>query len=102
MKNKEVLDAINKFQHMLETYPDSKNSVQDFRNFMRYFLRLKPADQPLPTLEIMSILKQNKPTVFQTLKQQGKTDNVLGLLTETSITPETAESRLKEYADSIS
>ncbi|RSL30193.1 hypothetical protein D7Z54_27260 [Salibacterium salarium] len=101
MQNKDLQQAIEKFQTMLDTYPDSKQSVHEFRNFLRHFLRLKATDQPLPTVEIMSILKVQKPNVFQFLKQQGKTDTVLGMLTETSVSLEVAEARLDEYVQSL-
>ncbi|MDQ0298909.1 hypothetical protein J2S78_001329 [Salibacterium salarium] len=100
MQNRELEQAIAKFQTMLDTYPDTKQSVHEFRNFLRYFLRLKSSDQPLPTVEMISILKVQKPNVFHFLKQQGKTDMVLGMLTETSVSAKIAEERLEKYLQS--
>ncbi|MFB4164947.1 hypothetical protein ACE1TI_14225 [Alteribacillus sp. JSM 102045] len=102
MQNEELTQAIEKFLHMIETYPDEKHSVQPFKNFLRYFLRIETKDEPLPTLEIMSVLKSAKPTIFYYLREQGNTDMMLSVLTNAPISVEVAKKRLNQYISSDS
>lgn len=97
MNNDELTQAIKKFQEMIDTYPDDKHSVHEFKMFLRYFLRIETKDNPLPALEIMSMLKSTKPKVFYYLRQQGKTDVMLEVLTNAPISLEIAKSKLQQY-----
>jgi hypothetical protein len=97
--NKEIQQiraCINKFYRLLNQYPDDPKSTFIYTNFLRQFLRLKPKEATLPTIEIISLLKHEKPIVFYLIKQQGKYDDTLELLTNIYIDPEKAKKNLHQ------
>jgi hypothetical protein len=93
--NQELKNSIRKFNCLLEGQPDDSNSVFEFISFLRYFLRIKAKD-PIPTIEVMTLIKEYKPTVFNTLKQMSKKNDRLLFLTELSMGVNIAEERLNK------
>jgi hypothetical protein len=92
----QIRDYIKKFYCLLNQYPDDPKSTFIYTNFLRQFLRLKPKEATLPTIEIISLLKHEKPIVFYLIKQQGKYDDTLELLTNIYIDPEKAKKNLHQ------
>ncbi|WP_157800975.1 hypothetical protein [Bacillus solitudinis] len=68
--NKELSEALKKFEIVLHNTPDEPNSVYIFNNFIRYFIRVKPGRFTLPASEIMAIIQHEKPLVFSLLRKQ--------------------------------
>lgn len=95
VENEELKIQIKKFYILLQKYPDIPESAYDFVSFFRYFLRLK-SQEPLPTIEIMTVLKKNKPIVFFILRQMAKKNDTLGFLTGLSMEFEEAEQKLQK------
>lgn len=94
MQDEELKMNIKKFYNLMESYPDTPDSAFDFVVFLRSFLRTK-SQLPLPTTEIMTVLKVNKPAVFFSLRGMGKQNDMLGFLTALSTDFEAAEQKLK-------
>ncbi|MFB5664369.1 hypothetical protein [Alteribacillus sp. HJP-4] len=99
IKNRDVVKAIDKFYTMLDFYTDNTYAVPKFKNFFRFFLRLEGDSRPLPSLELMAVLKEKKPTVFYYLKKDGANDKVIGILTDSPMSYEIAEKRINHYID---
>jgi len=64
----ELRKIICQFFRMLEQYPDDYNSTYDFIAFLRTLLRIQ-TNEELPTIEIMTLIKHEKPIVFSNLKK---------------------------------
>lgn len=79
-RNKELIDSLIKFQQLLNTHPDTVDSIPVFTNYIRSFLRIKPMGRTLPTIEIMTLLKKEKPQMFYLLKRHSK-DDIMTMLT---------------------
>jgi hypothetical protein len=90
--------TIRKFYNLLKKYPDHTDSAYDFVIFLRSFLRLK-TQEPLPTIEIMTVLEKNKPIVFYILRQMAKKNKTLGFLTELSMEYKVAEQTLQKLME---
>ncbi|WP_096198917.1 hypothetical protein [Bacillus sp. FJAT-45350] len=89
-----LLDAIKEFEKLMQTQPDTKDSLPVFLKFIRNFLRAKHPTLSLPTIEVMSIIKKTKPNVFYYLRRQGERDHTLAMLTHITIDVEQAEERI--------
>ena len=98
MQDKELKVNIEKFYKLMEIHPDTPNSAFDFVVFLRSFLRTK-SQLPLPTTEIMTVLKVNKPAVFFSLRGMAKQNDMLGFLTALSTDFEEAEQKLKNLLE---
>lgn len=89
-----LADALYEFEALLKKHRDVPESLPVFTQFIRYFLRTKTADEPLPSVELMTILKYEKPNVFYLIRKQSKHNMVMNLLTNVEMDLEEAESRL--------
>ncbi len=94
-KDSDLKAALIKFEQLIETSPDEKSSLASFANFLRGFLRIRNAKHSLPSAEIMTIIKNKKPTVFYFLKKQASQNPSLQLLTELEIDFNKAVERLE-------
>lgn len=66
--------AIRDFFNILSKYDDQPKHLSVYRNFIRQFIRVKTQqDELLPVVEVMSILKAERPNLFYLLKKD-KTD----------------------------
>lgn len=90
----ELRKIICQFFRMLEQYPDNHNFTYDFIAFLRTFLRIQ-TNEELPTTEIMTLIKHEKPVVFSNLKKMSAYNTMLEILTELSIDIETARENLR-------
>lgn len=87
-------DALYEFDVLLKKHPDVPNSLPVFTNFIRYFLRTKTGDNSLPSVEVMTILKNEKPNIFSLIRKQSKHNMVMNMLTNVEMDVGEAESRL--------
>ncbi|MCM3720104.1 hypothetical protein [Fictibacillus phosphorivorans] len=93
-KNKELIDSLIKFQILLNTHPDTVDSIPVFTNYIRSFLRIKPMGRTLPTIEIMTLLKNEKPRMFYLLKRHSS-DDIMMMLTNLSMDYNQAQNKIK-------
>ncbi|WP_157800952.1 hypothetical protein [Bacillus solitudinis] len=70
MNEYELNEALKKFETLLRNTPDDPNSVYIFKNFIKYFIRVKSGRYSLPASEIMAIIQHEKPLVFSLLRKQ--------------------------------
>ncbi|WP_100331310.1 hypothetical protein [Bacillus xiapuensis] len=94
-RNEELKKSIQRFYGLLKKYPDNANSAYDFNAFLRSFLKIQ-SKTPLPTIEIMTLIKETKPNVFQALRKMARKNLMLNILTELSTDRESAEKNLEK------
>lgn len=98
----ELKVALNKFEKMLNEYPDDFNkSVLPFKNFLKGFLRIKTTTIELPTIEVMAILKHEKPNTFYSIKKNFQHDLLFDLLTHLEMEYMEARKKLSEIKELI-
>lgn len=94
-KPNNLLDSLIMFEELVEKKPDTADSVPDFLAFLRHFFRNKHPKYSLPTIEIISIIKHKKPTVFYFLRRQSSRDPMLQLVIDVEIDLEKALERIQ-------
>lgn len=90
-----LLDSLIMFEKLLTELPDTAESVPDFLKFLRNFFRNKHPKFALPSIEIISIIKHEKPTVFYFLRKQSSRDQMLQLIIGVEMDREQALERLE-------
>jgi len=93
-EDKDLKKSIQQFYGLLKKYPDAAESAYDFVAYLRSFLKIK-SKAPLPTIEIMTLIKHNKPNVFYALRQMSKKNIMLDILVGLSTDIKSAEERLE-------
>ena len=91
-----LLDSLELFEKLLDELPDTAESVPEFLKFLRYFFRNKHPKFPLPSIEIISIIRQVKPTVFYFLRKQSTRDPILQMVIDLHIDVKHAQERIQE------
>lgn len=94
-------DALYEFDVLLKKNPDVPQSLPVFTQFLRYFLRTKTGGEPLPSVEVMTILKNEKPNIFSLIRKQSKHNMVMNMLTNVEMDVEEATSRLGQLKRKI-
>ncbi|WCK55212.1 hypothetical protein PP175_04285 [Aneurinibacillus sp. Ricciae_BoGa-3] len=89
--------ALQEFFFLLKKYPDDVRYVSEFRNFLRNFLRINSGRDSLPTMEVTTILKNDKPIIFKVM-QESK-ENWLHILTHAVMDIHEARSRIATIFD---
>jgi hypothetical protein len=79
---------------MLSKYEDSRDSFPEFRSFLRLLLRNKNSNYTVPVIEVVSLIKEYKPTVFWYLRREGSNELNLAIITSTTLPAEQAETRI--------
>ncbi|HYK72491.1 MAG TPA: hypothetical protein VEV44_05060, partial [Pseudoneobacillus sp.] len=92
---------IENFFELLKKYSDNPDNADIFINFIRLFLRTKSSGAPLPTVELMSLIKKEKPEIFAAIRQRGKYDLLLEFVTSIHMDTANAEERMKQYLSKI-
>ncbi|KMY54432.1 hypothetical protein AC623_11350 [Bacillus sp. FJAT-27231] len=98
-ENSELKNSIQRFYDLLKKYPDSPDAAYDFVVYLRSFLKIQ-SKKPLPTIEIMTLLKKYKPNVFYALRKMAEKNIMLNILTELPMESEAAEKKLKRLLNS--
>jgi hypothetical protein len=88
-------NVILEFYKMLKTYEDSPKSLSLYTNFIREFLRTKTYDMDLPTTEVITVLKTEKPLVFSLMRKNS--DSILRIITNLEMDYEEAQQHLKQF-----
>jgi hypothetical protein len=94
--NKELKIKILEFFNLLESVPDEPSSSTNFISFLRGFLRVR-SESPLPTIEVMTVLKNSKPIVYTTLRNASNKYEMLQFLMELSMEENEANNNLKSF-----
>jgi hypothetical protein len=102
MKVKNLTDALVEFDYLLKKHSDTPESVPIFTQFIKYFLRTNTSGEELPTLEVMTVLKNEKPTVSYLMKKQSKNNVVMSMLTGIDMDISEAENKLNRLKRQIS
>lgn len=84
---------------LLENVPDdfSLEAAQALVAFMHKLLRIKVIVPPV--MEIMTLIKRDKPNVYYTAKTKVSTSSHLYMLFQLEADPEIAEQRIREFFD---
>jgi hypothetical protein len=98
-KNKDELQKqIQNFCKLLEVHKDIPESIHYFKSYLRQLIRInRNSDKVLPTIEIMTILKHEKPLVFHLLKRQSQGDYNLEFLTGLSMNYDDAKIKIERF-----
>lgn len=91
----ELRKCIEELYELLKKCPDDVSSVHEFIVFLRTFLRIE-TDEPLPKMEVMTLIKHYKPAVFWGIKKMAKNNVMFNLLTHLTTDLETAEANLEK------
>ncbi|MGG3451889.1 hypothetical protein [Domibacillus aminovorans] len=86
---------VEKFFLLLQNYPDDFDSTSVFVRFLRSFLRINVQERVLPTIEVITLIKEQKPNIFRSIRKLSEEDNMLAFLTGLSMDSQEAESRLQ-------
>ena len=92
-RNKELIDSLLKLQELLDTLPDTVESIPAFTQYIRSFLRIKPTGRTLPTIEMMTMFKKRKPNLYQLFKRHSN-DDMLSMLTNLDMDYELAQLKI--------
>ncbi|WP_078553102.1 hypothetical protein [Bacillus alkalicellulosilyticus] len=77
----ELKKALLKFEKMRVSLPDEKSSVIHYKSFIRNFTKITTKHVTLPTTEIMTLLKHEKPTVFSIIRNESLNGSLYYFLT---------------------
>jgi hypothetical protein len=91
--NKELKIKIKEFYNLLESVQDTPGSSLEFIAFLRTFLRVQ-SESPLPTIEVMTLLKKHKPNIFTALRNNTNHYQMLQFLTELQMDETEAENNI--------
>lgn len=64
-QNTEIL--VRMFCELLNDYPDREESTSAFLNYVRLVLKYKVSNLKLPLIEIMTLFKEYKPRIYQSI-----------------------------------
>ncbi|WP_026675025.1 hypothetical protein [Alkalihalobacterium bogoriense] len=93
-KETELVQVLKKLEKMLKETPDKKEAVLLYKTFLKNFLRTKTSSIPLPSVEVMTVIKHKKPTVFSLLRKEASYSDVLYYLTNIEAKYQDAERKL--------
>jgi hypothetical protein len=76
-----VKKVLKEFEFILTKFDDNIVHLNEFKNFLSNLLKAKRSEADLPLLEIITILRHEKPTLFYVLKKQASGNLPLEMLT---------------------
>jgi hypothetical protein len=88
-----VVNLVKDFFVLLENYSDHPRNLFVFTSFFRGVLRNKAIDEMTPAIELMTVLKYERPVIFHHMRKQ--TEDWIYILTR--IDMEVQEAREKLY-----
>lgn len=80
----------------MNQYPDNQGYFGNYKSFLRSFLRVRTRYISLPTSEVISILKHEKPNIYYSLKANLKEDPILGFVTQLDMNYDLAKKNLAD------
>lgn len=93
----EITAAIVDFFLLLKKHPDQPSNVTIFTNFFRNFLRIRSTDKILPTMELTTLLKHEKPIIFSTMRKHS--ENLMYILSHMEMDIEEARERISRFIE---
>jgi hypothetical protein len=98
----ELKDALNRFDKLLKDHhEDNLKSVVSFKSFIRNFLRVRTNSIVLPTSEIMTIIKHERPNIYSHLKRNLQSEPLFELLTQIEVGYDNALNKLNVIREEI-
>ncbi|MGR3765830.1 hypothetical protein [Rossellomorea sp. NS-SX7] len=88
---------ISKLNALIELRNDDQKHAGEYIQLIRSFLRIQPREAYLPMMEVMTVIKYQKPAIFQFLKHHGQRDHHFELLTNITMDIRTAEKNLEQW-----
>lgn len=88
----QLSDVINDFYKMLQTYPDDQKYALRFYSFFKATRFVN--DEYIPFLEMGSILKHKKPTIFYELKRSFNRNFIIEVVTTATMDYDDAQKRI--------
>ncbi|MEL3970983.1 hypothetical protein AAEO50_01725 [Rossellomorea oryzaecorticis] len=82
---------------LIELRSDDAKDAGEFIQLIRSFLRIQPKEAYLPMMEVMTVIKYQKPVIFQVLKHRGQKDHHFEFLTNITMDIRTAEKNLEHW-----
>lgn len=95
--NIHIGDLVRGFFVLLENYPDHPQNLFVFTSFLKGFLRQRAFDETTPTIEVVTILKHERPVIFYHMRKQ--TEDWIYILTRIDMDVEEAKQRLHHIAN---
>lgn len=99
INNEELKESIKKLYDLIKNLPDNSDAAFEFVQFLKTFLRIR-SQEPLPTIEVMTLIKEEKPTVFSVLRKLAHSNSTLNFLVELSTDPDSANEKLESILKS--
>ncbi|GEN35822.1 hypothetical protein [Aneurinibacillus danicus] len=87
-----ISDSVNDFFVLLENYPDHPKNLFVFTSFLRELVRETAIDKNSPIIEVMTVLRHEKPIIFYHMRKQ--TRDWMYMLTQIDMDIEEAKGRL--------
>ncbi|WNC12635.1 hypothetical protein [Brevibacillus brevis] len=88
---------VRDFYELIETIPnrDDQETIQKLLRYLQGLLRIKQVIPP--TVEIMTIVKQNKPILFHAARRAVMSSSNLSMLFQLDMDVDLAKERLRQY-----
>lgn len=87
-----IRDLVKDFFVLLENYTDHPQNLFVFTSFLKGFLRKKAFDETTPTIEVVTVLKHERPVIFYHMRKQ--TEDWIYILTRIDMDVEEAKQKL--------
>lgn len=91
----EIKNSIKHLYSILKTCPDEPKLAHELAVYLQSFLRMKTKN-PLPTTEVMTLIKEHKPICFRELRKMSGNNMMLEILTNLSTDIDTANENLEK------
>ncbi len=88
--------VIDEFYYLIEKYPDHPKFLTIYTQYIRRFLQSKTEGETLPTVEIITVLKHEKPLIFSIMRRL-RDNNTMNILTSIEMNIEDARTRLNSF-----
>ncbi|WP_138419467.1 hypothetical protein [Aquibacillus sediminis] len=97
----ELKAALNNFEKLLKEYPDHLGDIMSYKHFLRSFLRVRTKSLSLPTSEVITVMKHERPNTFYLLRTHTNNDPAFQFVTGVDMDYERALKNLEEIKNSI-
>ncbi|MFC7371638.1 hypothetical protein ACFQPF_08110 [Fictibacillus iocasae] len=74
--NAELAESLQRFRRILILYDDSMESLPIFTSYVRSLLQIRTKGFSLPTLEIMSVMREEKPNIVYYMRHYSPDDTI--------------------------
>ncbi|TFE04059.1 hypothetical protein [Jeotgalibacillus salarius] len=97
----DLKEALDNFDRLMTKIRDENNEIATIKNFLKNFLRIRTTSINLPTSEIMSVIKNEKPSIFYLLKKRSYGDPTFEFLTGINMDYQIATQNLSDIKQQI-